>query len=227
MHGDGLNNSVVNAGEVYIFSGKKLSAKLGKLIVVDPLPAPQITSATLTLNGQPVQQANAGQNGLRIIIGGFNLGPNTEVTINGTAVVSHFNAANPPTITVNLDENPAIKNSAGQLILRARNTNPDSGQSNQFAAGRLVGLEISSVSIKKKKTKTILKISGSNFPSNGTVEVLADAQVVPLKNTSFERSDFVEVKIRPRDVPPPGAILRVKIIAANGTQSNVVLVTVP
>jgi hypothetical protein len=111
--------------------------------------------------------------------------------------------------------------------LRARNTNPDSGQSNQFAAGRLVGLEISSISIKKKKTKTILRISGANFPSSGTVEVRTDAQAIPLKNVSFERSDFIEVKIRPRDVPPSGTVLRVKVIATNGTQSNEASVTMP
>jgi hypothetical protein len=226
MHGDGLNNSIVNAGEVYVFSGKKLSAKLGKL-VVDPTPAPQLTAATLSLNGQNVQQANVGQNGLRITISGVDLRSDTEVTINGAAVVSHFNNANPPTIRIDLDENPAIKNSTGQLVVRARNTNPPSGQSNQIVAGRLVGFEILSLNIKKKSSKTIVRITGANFPSSGTVEVTTDAQVIPLKKVSFETNDFIEVKIKPRDVPPSGTTLHVRVIAASGAQSNVATVIVP
>ena len=228
MHGDGLNNGIVNAGEVYIFSGKKLSGKLGRLVVVDPTPAPQLTSVTLSLNGQNVSQANAGQSGLRITVRGVDLRSDTEVTINGVVVVSHFNTANPPTITIDLDENPAIKNSAGQLVVRARNVNPPaSSPSNEVVAGRLVGLEISSVSIKKKSAKTILKITGANFPSNATVEVRTDAQAVPLKNVSIDGSDYIELKIRARDVPPSGTLLRVRVVAANGTQSNVATVTVP
>jgi hypothetical protein len=218
----------VNAGEVYIFSGRKLSEKLGRLVVVDPTPVPQLLAATLTLNGQTVQQANAGQSGLRITLGGLSLRSDTEVTINGAAVVSRFNNTNPPTITIDLDENPAIKNSTGQLVVRARNTGPPpSGQSNEIVAGRLVGFEILSVSIKKKKTKTILKITGANFPSTATVEVRSDAQEIPLKKVSFERSDFIEVKIKPRDVPASGTVLRVKVVATNGTQSNAATVTVP
>jgi FG-GAP repeat len=227
MHGDGLNNRIVNAGEVYIFSGKKLSAKLGRL-VVDTTPAPQLTAATLTLNGQTVQQANAGQNGLRITISGVNIRPDTEVTINGAVVVSHFNNTNPPTIRIDLDDNPAIKNSAGQLVVRARNTNPPpSGPSNQIVAGRLVGFEILSLGIKKKSSKTILRITGANFPSSGTVEVRTDAQEIPLKKVSFETSDYIEVKIRPRDLPPSGTTLRVRIIGASGAQSNVSTLIVP
>jgi hypothetical protein len=228
MHGDGLGNRLVNAGEVYIFSGRKLSEKLGRLVAGDPTPVPQLLSATLTLNGQAVQQANVGQSGLRITIGGVDLRADTEVTINGAPVVSRFNTTNPPTITVNLDENPAIRDSAGQLVVRARNTGPPpSGQSNEIVAGRLVGFEILSVGIKKKKTKTILRITGANFPSSGTVEVRTDAQAIPLKKVSFERSDYIEVKIRPRDVPAPGTILRLKVVASNGAQSNEATVTVP
>src|SRR5262249_42228986 len=72
MHGDGFNNTILDAGNVYIFSGKKLSQKLGHLSM-DPSPTPQLTTATLTLNGQAVQQANAGQAGLRITVSGTNL----------------------------------------------------------------------------------------------------------------------------------------------------------
>ena len=227
MHGDGLNNRIVNAGEVYVFSGRKLSAKLGRLVVVDPVFPPQLTAATLTLNGQTVQQANTGQSGLRIIITGVNFTADTEVSINGAVVVSHFNPSNPTRITVDLDENPAIKNSAGQLLVRARYTNPPSAQSNPIIAGRLVGFEILSVGIKTKKAKTILRISGANFPSSGTVEVRTDTQEVPLKSVSFESPDYIEVKIRPRDLPPAGTVIRVKVISPNGAQSNVVTVTMP
>lgn len=227
MHGDGLNNRIINAGEVYIFSGKKLSQKLGRIIAVDPIPGPQFT-ATLSLNGQNVSQANAGQSGLRITLAGVNLRSDTEVTINGAVVVSHFNnAASSPTITIDLDENPAVKNSVGQLIVRARNTNPPSDQSNQIIAGRLVGPEISAVSIKRKSSKTILKITGANFPSNAMVEVRTDAQEVPLKSVSVDTSDYIELKIRARDVPPSGTTLRVRVVAANGIQSNIATVTVP
>jgi len=38
MHGDGFNNSVLNGGNVYIFSGKKLSARLGQLVQEPSLP---------------------------------------------------------------------------------------------------------------------------------------------------------------------------------------------
>jgi hypothetical protein len=228
MHGDGLNNRVVNAGEVYIFSGRKLSAKLGRIIVVDPAPAPQLTAAALSLNGQNVSQANAGQGGLRITVRGFNMQSDTEVTVNGVVVVSHFDGTtNPQTLTIDLDENPAVKNSAGQLLVRARNTNPLSGQSNAILAGRLVGLEISSVSVKKKSSKTILKITGANFPPNAAVEVRTDAQEVPLKSLSVDGSDYIELKIRSRDVPPSGTALHVRVIAPGGAQSNVVTVTVP
>ncbi|HEX8087952.1 MAG TPA: FG-GAP repeat protein, partial [Blastocatellia bacterium] len=228
MHGDGLNNRIVNAGEVYIFSGRKLSAKLGRIIAVDPVPPPTLVSASLSLNGQSVSQANVGQGGLRITVRGFNIQSDTEVSINGVVVVSHFDGTtNPLTITIDLDENPAIKNSAGQLLVRARNTNPLSGQSSAVVAGRLVGLEISSVSIKKKSSKTILKITGTNFPPNATVEVRTDTQELPLKSLSIDGSDYIELKIKSRDMPPPGTTLRVRVIAPGGAQSNVVTVTVP
>ena len=226
MHGDGLNNRIVNAGEVYVFSGKKLSEKLGRL-VADPTPAPRITAATLSLNGQNVQQADAGQSGLRITVSGSDLRPDTEITINGAVVVSHFTNSNPATVRVDLDENPAIKNSAGQLLVRARNTNPPSGLSNEVAAGRLLGFEILSIEVKKKSSKTFLRITGGGFPSSGTVEVRTDTQDVPLKKVSFEASDFIEVRIKTNKLPPTGTALRVRVIRADGTQSNVSTVTVP
>src|SRR2546423_7109283 len=150
MHGDGLNNGVTNGGNVYIFSGKKLSARLNMLQdMPDPTPAPAIASATLSVNGQNAQQANAGQSGIRITITGTNLRADTQVTINGRLVVSHLESS-PARIRIELDENPAIKNSAGTLVVRARNTIPSlSSLSNEVVAGRLVGPEITSFTIKK------------------------------------------------------------------------------
>src|SRR5258706_16297034 len=118
MHGDGLINSSQNAGNVYIFSGRKLSAKLGMLTVPDP--APVLTSATLqNAQGQTVQQANAGAGGLRVVINGTGFRADTEITINGGVVISQL-PSNPQLAStqrlVNLDQNLAIRNSAGTLL---------------------------------------------------------------------------------------------------------------
>jgi FG-GAP repeat len=220
MHGDGLNNTVLNGGNVYIFSGKKLSQRLGQLSQ-GPSPAPQLAAATLTLNGQTVQQANAGQAGLRITISGTNLRNDTEVTINGTVVVSHLQAGPSATITVDLDENPAIKNSAGPLVISARNTTPPpSNASNQITAGTLVGPQINSVKIKRKASGVrLLKIFGVNFPANGTVEVTANNQPVPFVTQTFE-SDFISLKIAAANVPPPGTVLHITVRTPAGIVSN-------
>ncbi|MFL6273798.1 MAG: IPT/TIG domain-containing protein [Blastocatellia bacterium] len=226
MHGDGLNNSVLNAGNVYIFSGKKLSARLGQL-AQDPSPAPQLSGATLTLNGQPVQQANAGQTGLRITISGTNLRSDTEITINGTVAVSHLQAGTPATITVELDENPSIRNSAGQLVVSARNTAPPaSGASNQVIAGTLVGPHIDSVKIKKKGSGAlVLKIFGSNFPANVTVEVRGDNFSSNI--AVFGETDFISLKIPAAVAPSSGTVLRIIVRTPAGIASNEVTKTVP
>ena len=227
MHGDGFQNSVLNGGNVYIFSGKKLSERLGQL-VQEPSPTPQLTSAVLTLNGQTVQQANAGQNALRITISGTNLRPDTEVTINGTVVVTRFQAGPPATIIVELDENPAIRNSTGQLVVSARNTTPPaSATSNQLVAGTLIGPHIDSVKVKKKASGVvILKISGSNFPSSGTVELRSDTFAASIA-TPFDSSDFISVKVPAAAAPPSGAVLRITVRTPAGITSNEVTRTVP
>jgi hypothetical protein len=221
MHGDGFNNGVLNGGNVYIFSGKKLSAKLGQL-PQSPSPTPQLSGATLTLNGQPVQQANAGQSGLRITITGANLRSDTQVTINGTVVVSHLQAGPPATITVELDENTAIRNSAGQLAVSARNTTPPaSNVSNQIIAGTLIGPQINSVKVKKKASGALLlNIFGANFPSDGSVAVTTDSSNVPVQSVSFAPPDFVQAKISPTAAPPEGTAMRIRVITAQGIASN-------
>ena len=231
MHGDGFGNGVLNGGNVYIFSGKKLSAKLGKLGPVDPnpTPAPQLASATLSLNGQTVQQANAGQSGLRITVTGTELRADTEVTINGNVVVSHLES-NPTRIRIELDENTAVRNSAGQLVVRARNTNPSpSNFSNELTAGRLVGPEITSVTIKRKSSNGQLtfKVSGTNFPLNGTLEVRANGELIKLKSDNIDEPGFTDTKVKPKNSPPSGTQLHFVVVGPNGIQSNDFSAVVP
>ena len=231
MHGDGLFNRYQNTGNVYIFSGRKLSAKLGMLSTPDP--APVLSAAVLqNAQGQTVQQANAGTPGLRIIITGTGFRADTEISINGVVVVSQL-PSNPQLATtqraVNLDENLAIRNGASPLVVRARNTNPSSDQSNAITAGQLIGLEISSIRPKSKSSGILLlKISGANFQEGLTVQVTdTGGQNIPTKSVSFQSSDAVQVKIRASSRPPSGAILRVRLVNPSGVMSNLVTVTAP
>ncbi len=229
MHGDGFGNGVLNGGNVYIFSGKKLSAKLG-MLVSEPSPAPQLTTAALTLNGQPVQQGNAGDLGLRIVISGTNLRIDTEVTISGFVVRSHLQSGPPATIRVELDENSAVRDLAGQLVVTARNTTPPaSAFSNPVVAGTLLGPQITKAKIKRKPSGLlVVKIFGANFSDTLTASVLDGNRRVPLISVSFEASDFMTVRIDPGNAPPSGTALRVVVfILANGVSSNEVTATVP
>jgi len=221
MHGDGLNNSVLNGGNVYIFSGKKLSQKLGHL-ALDPSPTPQLATAVLTLNGQTVQQSNAGQAGLRITLSGTNLRNDTEVMINGVVVASHLQAGPPATITIDLDENPTIRNSAGALTISARNTTPPpSALSNQVVAGTLVGPQITNVKIKRKASGVLLlKIFGANFPATGTIDVRADNLAISIFAVTFAASDFVTAKIPAAIRPPSGTVLHITVRTPEGIVSN-------
>ena len=231
MHGDGFGNGVLNGGNVYIFSGRKLSAKLGMLTDVDPnpTPAPQLVSATLSANGQTVQQASAGQSGLRITVTGTNLRADTEVSINGNVVVSHLES-NPARIRIELDENLAIRNSAGQLTVRARNTSPSpSNFSNEVTAGQLVGPEITAVTIKRKSSNGMLtlKVSGRNFPLDGTLEVRANGELIKLKSDNIDETGFTDTKVKPKNSPPSGTELRFIVRGQNGIQSNEFMAVVP
>lgn len=231
MHGDGFGNGVLNAGNVYIFSGKKLSAKLGMLGPPEPAAPPVLTSARMVLNGVgPVQQANTGQTGLVIEVVGTNTRVDTQVLINGTVVVASVPNPNDPnpSFAVFLDSNPSIRDTAGPLAVRLRNTNPLTNLSNEIVAGRLVGLEITSIKVKRKSNGILLvKISGANFPNTGSVRVVVNGSEVPLKSVSFEASDYIQAKIGKGAAPPSGAVMHVRVIASGGAQSNEFIVSVP
>lgn len=230
MHGDGFNNAINNTGQVHVFSGRKLSARLNRLPPPDPDPAPQLTSSTLSLNEQTVQQAAAGQTGLQVTVNGTNFNLSTEVQINGTIVVSNPTPAGfvATRRVVSLDANPGVRNSVGNLVVRVRNTNPLTALSNEVVAGRLVGPEITSIKVKVKVSgKTILKVSGANFPAGATATVTANGQPVTIANVFVEAADFISVVIKPGVAPPAGALLRVRIVTTGGIQSNEASVVKP
>lgn len=224
MHGDGLGNGILNAGNVYIFSGKKLSAKLGMLPSEQP-STPVLTSARLTLNGVGVvQQANAGQSGLVIEVVGTGTRVDTQVLVNGTVVVASVPNPNDPnpSFAVFLDANTAIRNSVGPLTVKLRNISPAlSSFSNEIVAGTLVGPQITNVKVKKKASGAlILKIFGVNFPSAGTVTVIANGSQVLLDFASFDAPDFISAKIGPQAAPAPGTSMRIRVVTNQGIQSN-------
>lgn len=224
MHGDGFGNGVLNGGNVYIFSGKKLSAKLG-MLPSEQTPTPVLTSARLLLNGVgTVQQANAGQNGLSIEIVGTSTKVDTQVLINGTVVAAHVPNPNDPnpSFVVLLDEHQSIRNSVGPLAVKLRNISPGlSNLSNEIVAGTLVGPQITNVKVKKKASGALLlKIFGANFPSAGTVSVIANGSQVVLDFASFDAPDFISAKIGPQAAPAPGTAMRIRVVTPQGIQSN-------
>jgi hypothetical protein len=227
MHGDGLNNGVLNGGNVYIFSGKKLSAKLG-MLPPQQSPPPVLISASLLSNGQVVQQAIAGQSGLAITVHGTGFGSGGEILINGFSVVWHIPVDPLPyERIINLDENPSIRNSAGPLAVRARNTDPSpSPLSNEVTAGTLVGPTITKVKVKKKASGVLLlNISGSNFPSSGDVSVMVADFQLAVQSAVFEPPDFVQAKISAAAAPAAGTSLRIRVVTSQGIQSNEVIAT--
>jgi hypothetical protein len=230
MHGDGINDGLANAGQVQVFSGKKLAQRLG-ISTEPPQNPPTVTSATLSLNGQTVQQANAGQNGLRVTINGTNFKTGTEILINGVTVISRIpNDAQLAATqrTVELDENLAVKNSAGNLAVRARNTNPNTNLSNEVIAGKLLGPEITSVKVKVKASgKTVLIINGTNFQNGSTVTVTANGQALALKSFLVESSELVSAVISPAVAPPSGTTLRIRVISPSAIQSNEIAAVKP
>jgi hypothetical protein len=178
--------------------------------------------------GQTVTQANAGANGLQVIVSGTGFRVDTEVRINGVvAVAQPFTDTG--TRVINLDNNPAMRNTAGPLAVRVRNTQPASVFSNEIVAGTLVGPEISSIRPKRKSSGIlILNISGANFLPGMTVSVTtASQQPVAIKNVTFEASDALKVKIKASQAPPPGTGLRVQVVGLGGVVSNEFAVTAP
>lgn len=222
MHGDGFGDGVLDGGEVYVFSGKKLSAKLGMLGMPPPPLSPVLTSARLVQTGAgTVQQAPAGLSGLSIeAVLGNNTSVDTQVLINGILVASHVqNPGSPLSFVVLLDENTAIRNSVGPLAVRLRN--PPSELSNEIIAGSLVGPEITSIKVKKKASGALLlKIFGLNFPNSGTLNVTANGALVPLNSANFEAPDFISAKISAASAPAPGTTMHVRVLTPQGIQSN-------
>lgn len=226
MHGDGFGNRSTNAGEVYVFSGKKLSAKLG-MLPPNTVPAPVISQARLFSNGQAIQQASAGQSGLqvRIELGQGSVTPDIEVTINGTGVSWRADGS---AIVVDLDQNPGVRNSVGALAIRVRRTEPLSEFSNEVTAGRLTGPEITSLSVKRKSGgKVKLTIRGTGFQTSSNVTILnQNGQAVSLKSISINSSEDIRVVIK-GSAAPPGTTLRVRITNLAGIQSNERSIAVP
>jgi len=223
MHGDGFANSIVHAGNVYIFSGKKLSALIG--LSTNQSATPTITTATLLVGGQPAQQAAAGQTGVAVAISGSGFGTNPQVLINGTPVVSHQLA--PSSLSAQLDENPGVRNTAGPLVITTRNTNPLSPVSNAVTAGVLSGPQISSVGVKMKPSGVlILKINGSDFSADLTVSATdSTGQTLQVRSVSFIDAGSLKAKLSPGAAS--GAILHIRVLLPSGVQSNEVDATVP
>ncbi len=229
MHADGFNTRLVNAGNVYVFSGRKLSARLN-MLPTDPPPAPELGSASLTLNGQTVQQVEAGRSGIRVVVNGMNFRDDTEIAINNQAVVSRIpsDALKATQRIVELDDNPSIRNTVGTLTVRAKNTNPPSSLSNEINAGRLTGPEITSVRPKRKGSGVlILRISGSGFQASDTISVIdQNGSPVSVRSSSFISSEQLQAKISSSNAPPSGATIRIRALRLP-VQSNQLSVTLP
>src|SRR5262249_23439903 len=134
MHGNGANGNLAHAGNVYIFSGRKLSARLGLLPDV-----PVLAGAALSANGVAVNQAPAGQSGLTVTVAGSGLRADTRFTINGGVVGSQAATTSGASqqVVISLDDNPDVRNTAGPIVVQAQNTSPSSGLSNSVTAGTL------------------------------------------------------------------------------------------
>jgi len=229
MHGDGFGNGALNAGNVYIFSGKKLSAKLG-MLSPPQAPVPVLTGAMLSLGLTSVAEAAAGQSNLSVNVFGNNLRADLQIFINDIPVISSLPPDAPPgslPTWVFLDQNLSVRNSVGPLVVRARNTLPiPSDLSNSVTAGRLTGPEITKVKVKKKASGVLLlNISGANFASGGTVVVIANGSQLAVQSAAFEPPDFVQAKISAASTPAAGTILLVHLVTAQGIQSNEVTTT--
>jgi hypothetical protein len=223
MHGDGLNNSIVHAGNVYVFSGKKLSALIG--LATDQSAAPTITTATLTVGGQPSQQAPAGQTGIAIAVNGSGFRTGAQVLVNGALVISQH--LSPSSISVQLDQNTVIRNTAGPLVITAKNTNPPSPVSNAVTAGVLTGPQISSANVRMKPSGVlILKINGSGFSADVMVSAAdSTGQSLQVRSVSFIDTGFLKAKVSPGAAS--GATLHIRVLLPSGVQSNEVASTVP
>jgi hypothetical protein len=219
--GDGLNNSLPEAGSIYVFSGKELSAQLGML----PL---SLSQATLSANGAVVAQAPAGQSGLTVTVTGIGFSSGTQFTINGAQVTDTLSTGSPSTqAVISLDQNLSIRNTVGPLVVQAQNTSPPSALSNSVTAGALTGPMISSATVVPKASGVILvKVFGQDFKRGDSVSVTGPEGAVPVKSVAFASSGTLKAKIKNQKFAA-GAGLSVTVHTAAGVMSNQVSATVP
>ncbi|MFY9557236.1 MAG: hypothetical protein WAV47_21205, partial [Blastocatellia bacterium] len=119
-----------------------------------------------------------------------------------------------------------VRNTAGQLRVRVRNANPPV-ESNEVTAGALVGPEITSIKVKRKRSGLlILKIRGARFEPGMTVTVTReDGQAVPISSTSFSSAEQIQVKIAASVAPPRSSVVRVRAASTSGVQTNELVIT--
>lgn len=226
--GNGLPNVSVFDLQLSHATGRLVAFTHGRgawatsVTLVDPPPI--LTSATLSLQGEVVSSAEAGQNGLRVTVTGNGFRSDTEISVNGTPVVTQL-TADPRQRIIDLDQNLAIRNSAGPVIVRARNVNPLSEGSNVATAGVLLGPEISRIKVRPKGFGILLKVRGDGFQESSTVRVLDPAgSEVSVQSVIFIARDFLKVKLSGLAA---GTALRVRVISPNGVNSNEVTVVTP
>jgi hypothetical protein len=225
MHGNGASGEIQHTGNVYIFSGRKLSAKLGMLQQV-----PVLTGATLQASGVTVSQAPAGQSGLTVKVSGSGFRADTRFMINGVAVAAQapFGVASAQQTLISLDDNPDVRNTAGPVVVQAQNTQPASGPSNSITAGTLTGPQIASAAIKVKASGAlILRIFGQSFDNGDTISVVdSQGHAVPVKSVSFVDQQTLIAKIAPQGFGS-GTVIRIRVMTASGVISNQVSATIP
>jgi hypothetical protein len=225
MHGNGATGATQHTGNVYIFSGRKLSARLGML-----QQAPVLTQATLSANGVAVSQAPAGQNGLTVVVSGSGFRTDTRFTINGAQVATQAptGTSSAQQLLISLDDNPEVRNTAGPIVVQAQNTSPPSGPSNPITAGTLTGPRITSTVIKVKASGAlVLRVFGQGFDTGDSISVVdSQGHAVPVKAVAFVDQQTLSTKIPPQGFAS-GAVIRVRVVTASGVNSNQFSATVP
>ena len=93
----------------------------------------------------------------------------------------------------------------------------------------MADVPLTAVSIKRKSSNGQLtfKVSGTNFPLDGTLEVRANGELVKLKSDDIDESGFTDTKVKPKNSPPAGTQLHFVVVGQNGIRSNDFLAVVP
>ena len=220
--GDGLDNALPEAGNIYVFSGKELSEQLGML------PAPTLSQATLSANGAVVTQAPAGQSGLTVTVTGTGISSATMFTINGTQVTFSLlpgTGSQSSQAVISLDQNLTIRNTVGPLVVQAQNMSLP--PSNSITAGTLTGPLITSATVVVKATGAIvLKIFGQGFKQGDSVSVTGPNGAVPVKSVGFVSSGDLKAKIKAQNFAA-GTVLNFTVSTGAGVTSNQFSATVP